>query len=309
MHLLTRQTQLADLPNCAKLIPSHHFSNGNSQTSLIELWEYLIGQSCAISAVIEDRTTNVHTIVGFGLSFCVPDSFIDQISHNTEPYTTKTLISLWEAGDFPALTLTEIRTANKANGLNVFGMHTIWGHPDQSDQESAPIRDRMLESLFATHRGYNIRSFTKEIYGVIEKERHESFGFSIRNEYNGVELAPNILKPYLIGMSREEALHPSLEGRHIRNLFLYSAPRCTFTSADQELLQLALTGLSETGISERLKISKESVKSRWDSVYQHIPGVLDFEIFQDGNITQKSRALLHWVRNHPEELQPTLFIP
>ena len=144
----------------------------------------------------------------------------------------------------------------------------------------------------------------KEIYGEIELERHKMFGFNVLSgESSGQADAP-----YLIGMTRTQALDPSLEGRLIRNLFLYNPPCCAFTPADQKLLQLALTGMSETQLAEQLGISKETVKSRWDSIYSHIPLNLEDELFGERNQIQKSRALLNWLRNHPEEIRPTLFI-
>lgn len=308
MHLIHRQTQLEDLPSCTALVQQDILGGTADRAELTEMWAYLIENRCAISAVIENRAVKPHAIVGFGLSVCVHEDFATEIRGTTNPYLIRELLQRWKEGHFPVLSLSDIRKGNKNGGLHILGLHTLWGKPGMDDSECAPIRDRMLESLFLSHRGYNIASFMKEIYGEIERERHLTFGFLELNNYGRPNTpSAEARQPYLIGMTREDALNPRLEGRLIRNLFLHHEPVCAFTPADQELLQLALTGLGESNLAEILGISKDSVKSRWDSVYNHIPRHLEHELFLNEEGRLKSRALLNWLRHHPEELRPGLF--
>lgn len=306
MQLLHRQTQPQDLPAAVELVQDGFC--GAERALLPELAEMLAGlitAGCANSVVIEDRSHSPGRLVGFGFSTYVTDAFVAEARQLAEPYLTRQLLLRWQAGRFPGLSQAGIRQANREGGLNVVGLHTIWGRPGMSDAQCLPIRDRMLQSLFSTHRGYNIKTFMKEVYGEEERERHLVFGFLPFNDY--ASFSGSDRRPYLVGISREEALDPAREGRFIRELFRHSPPICAFTTSDQELLQLALTGLAESELARILEISRESVKSRWDSVYAHLPRGLENALFSGSEERLKSRLLLNWLRNHPEELRPSSF--
>ena len=310
MPLLQRQTQPHDLPRCADLLPQELLGDHNQNLAgRLEMWTGLIETCSANSVVIENTDKKPYEIVGFGLSIFVTDEFVREAQENPKPYLALDLLLRWQSGRFPGLGLADIREANKKTGLNLVGLHTVWGKPGMSDEECAPIRDLMLDSLFAHHRGYNIKAFTKEAFGEEERQRYLTFGFLERNDYSGLPEITAEKRPYLMGISKEEAFDPSREGRLIRDFFRYTPPACAFTPADQETLQLALIGQTETDIAATLNISKESVKSRWDSIYSHVPRSLEAALFRQGEEKLKSRVLLQWLRNHPEELRPSLFFP
>jgi hypothetical protein len=308
MRLIHRQTQLEDLEKCTLVVQENQLKNTDSlEEELVAVWSELIETSCALSSVIENHSTQPVSIVGFGMSVCVTDEYAQEILTSDSPYLIRDLVARWKQGDHPILNHAEIRAANKKDGVNVLGLHTIWGRAGMTDEGCAPIRDKMLDSLFSNHRGYNIKLFMKEVYGDIERDRHLAFGFTQLASYDS-EMSTPEKHPYLIGLTREKAMSPAYEGRMIREFFRYTRPICTFTPADQATLQLAVTGLSETRIADILGISKNSVKSRWDSIYSHLPRQLERDLFKElTDDRQKSHALLHWLRKHSEELRPNLF--
>jgi transcriptional regulator with XRE-family HTH domain len=313
MKLVQRQTQLADLPECAELIgEGFPIENQSFKKDLIGMWADLIKTGRANSAVIEDRSANPFHIVGFGIAICITDVFIDELITNQVPYLAVPLVDLWKNHTLPVLSLAEVRKENRKEGLNILGLHTVWGLPGMSDEACSPIRDKMLSTLFANLRGYNMKRFIKETYGEEERSRHLIFGFRELNSYATVfpttmGFSSSNHHPYLIGMSREEAMKPEMEGRLIRELFRHTQPVCLFTPKDQELLQLALTGMSEAHIAAVLNCAKEEIKARWESIYQHIPELQAEVLFSGHNYRQKSAALVAWLKNHPEELRPTSY--
>lgn len=307
MHLYERQTKFEDLPACADLLREDFSADkGLVFSELIDLWRDLLQTRCANSGVVIDRDRPAPGIVGFGFSLCVTDDFVREARNGNTPYLAHKIISQWKRGERSWLTLPEIRTANRSEGVNKLILHTVMGVPGMNEHELAAVRDKMLDSLFANHRGCNAKYFMKEVHGIDDRGRHMSFGFHLVNDYGSISDGQS-REPYLMGISREEALDPQREGMYIRGLFRYTPPICKFTPGDQELLQLAIAGLSESDIAATLGISKDSVKSRWDSVYAHVPVHLEKELYPDQEGKLKSRALLNWLRERPEEWHPKLY--
>ena len=88
-------------------------------------------------------------------------------------------------------------------------------------------------------------------------------------------------------------------------LFLHRAPRWQFTTAEQDVLRLARTGLPDNSIAQRLFVSEETVKKRWVRIFarvaDHSPDLLP-QAGIAGRGAGKRGLLLASLR--PEELCP-----
>jgi len=306
MSFSGRQMQPRDFAACASMLQDDFGPQDQALVpDLTGLWGALLESRCANGGVVEEHEGASQRIVGFGFSLFLTDDFLREVRESDSPHISHVLIAAWKAGRRPWLSLPEIRQSNRGEGLNLLILHTVMGLPEMTEESRAAVRDRMIDDLFANHQGYNIKYVVKEVFGSDDRDRHLQFGFRQVNDY-GVSEGPG-RQPYLLGISRAEALDPASEGRYIRGLFRYVEPVCRLTPADQELVQLALAGLGESAIAEALGISKESVKSRWDSIYSHIPVSLEGKLGLSEKGLGRGRVLLQWLREHPEEWRPTLY--
>jgi hypothetical protein len=113
-----------------------------------------------------------------------------------------------------------------------------------------------------------------------------------------------------VGLTKEEAL--ANPGSYLSSLFVYTPPRFHFNCSEQALLHHALMGKTSENLAASLSISLWTVKKRWHGIYQRVADV-DRELLlppvADGtNVTsrgaERRRYLLHYLRQHPEELRP-----
>ena len=64
------------------------------------------------------------------------------------------------------------------------------------------------------------------------------------------------LRPYLIGVSREEAV----EGTYLHPIYLANPPKFMFSSAEQSVLELAILDMSDTQIAKGLNLGEATIK-------------------------------------------------
>jgi DNA-binding CsgD family transcriptional regulator len=121
-------------------------------------------------------------------------------------------------------------------------------------------------------------------------------------EQNGKLDAPK--RPYLMGVSREDALH--IENQWMARMFTYFAPVFHFTEAQRQILVLAREGFTDVEIAEQLSITSDAVKKRWSAVYARVHSVFPDLLPESplgGRGAEKRRALLAHLRERPEELR------
>ncbi len=92
--------------------------------------------------------------------------------------------------------------------------------------------------------------------------------------------------------------------------FKYSHPRFGFTLAEQRVLRLAVNGLNDEEIAERLGVSAAVVKKRLRVIYEKVleapgPPAIPRNVAPDGlRGPEVRRRLIVYLRDHPEELAP-----
>jgi len=101
-------------------------------------------------------------------------------------------------------------------------------------------------------------------------------------------------------------------GSHLSSFFVYTPPRFNFNPSEQMLLNHSLMGETSEQLARSLFISTWTVKKRWHAIYQRVADV-DAELLlppvtntpdATGRGTERRRHLLHYLRQHLEELRP-----
>ncbi len=105
-------------------------------------------------------------------------------------------------------------------------------------------------------------------------------------------------------MTRDEARrHPANLVMH--QLFLrFTPPQCGLGKTERRLLRFAAEGLPDGTIAEALHVSPSTLKKRWSLVYASMENVIGIvsgcQTGQRG--IELRRHVLHYIRQHPEEL-------
>jgi DNA-binding NarL/FixJ family response regulator len=92
--------------------------------------------------------------------------------------------------------------------------------------------------------------------------------------------------------------------------FNYTPPRICFTESEQSMLALALTGASDRELTELLHVSIDTVKKRWEKIFERV-SAMDPDVLPQGPVNrharrgpEKRRHLLRYLNSHLEELRP-----
>jgi DNA-binding CsgD family transcriptional regulator len=116
-------------------------------------------------------------------------------------------------------------------------------------------------------------------------------------------------RPWLVGLTKEEASENP--GSHLESI-RFTAPRFHFNPSEQTLLRHALLGKTSEDVAAALFISPWTVKKRWHAIYERVTEVdrdlLPPPIANSADAksrgAERRRHLLHYLRQHSEELRP-----
>jgi DNA-binding CsgD family transcriptional regulator len=98
-------------------------------------------------------------------------------------------------------------------------------------------------------------------------------------------------------------------------LFNYQEPRLRLTSAEQEFVRVACSGMTDRELCGELGLSKETIKRRWLTLFDKCAKVVpQLAPEASGDSTgvrgpQKRHHLLEYIRKHPEETRPFYWQP
>jgi hypothetical protein len=316
MDFSFRPTTSKDIQPCfPRLYDNFAFRTPKSREDLASFWRHVLAQKIAISAVTEDhRGSPAPRIVGVGMSLFVTDRFAQECKTTLPPYTCLQVVRRWKAQNRVFLTPPEVARHNAAAGLNVLILH--YGvEKGASPERFNRINQKMAESFFLSHAGYNLKEFLYEVYGGAEKSRQMVNGFLLRRDYHEARRpqewdSPDA--PYMLGINRQEAMTPNANFG-LALIFNYTPPRFGFSPAEKKLLQQGLAGQSDQEMAHSLKLSVWTVKKGWQRIYarvekkdQGLIGLVRDEekTGEEGFRAQRRRKLLEYVRGHMEELRP-----
>ena len=315
MQLHYRPMQMSDCAACARIYKNRGLLNGMSEDELAAAWRRLLQSGTGQSAVVIRGGPPNETVAAFGMSVFITDAFLHRIKTSPSPGVLPSLIAGLRSGESPLLPLPQICRANSGPGLNVL----IWnGHaqPFRGEVENFAVLEQLFEAFMNSHAGYQIREMIAEAHGE-EGRAMLTGGVRLLTDYakyyesRGLPLPLSDQRPYLVAITREEAL--SEFGNRFMPLFLYALPRFFFRSGEQELLEHALLGGTNEQLARDLNITPSAVKKRWETIYQRVsaadPALLAGESAEKtggGRGAEKKARLLAYLRRHREELRPLM---
>jgi hypothetical protein len=311
MDLTYREVEVRDFDACGVLLQDREHYSGEALAALPEIWGQWLGSGALNAAVMELREGSAEPeIIQFGMSVFVTNQFLVEARTAGTPHLGVRLISRVLAGRSPVLDLAAIRAANSGDGLNLFVSHSGFLRRDWTPEQSLLIAGRAPESFFWLHQGYNFREMLLEYYDVMLVQLCLAAGFRLR-EGSGDS------SPQIVGITREEAA--TNPGTYVSKLFHSPAPRFFFSYGEQKVLLQALLGRNDEEIAALLDVALSTVKKRWVAIYDcvndQLPEMLPEmppEAIPPSRLSlqkrgqEKRRHLLAYLRQHPEELRPSV---
>jgi DNA-binding CsgD family transcriptional regulator len=322
VDLTIEEGEAEDLKACAYLIGrracAHQVRQG---ADLCAVWRRLQQAHALQVCVLKDRERPAgERVVAFGMSVFVSDDFMRAARAPSAPFVNDLLFAGVERGDPVALGPNEVRKANSRNGLNLLVLHHAWAEATLSAEEMRRVRHGILTAFFDDHEGYRIKEILVGGSDEVAREWARCAGSVWRTDYAAyyqaclVPVPPPGERPFLMGLTRDEALRS--EGSTLARLFVHAPPRFGFRPAEQDVLRRALLrGETDEEIAVYLTISHEAVRKRWHSIYNRVsdhardllPAAPAGRENPAGTAarrgTEKRRALLQYLRHHPEELR------
>lgn len=235
----------------------------------------------------------------------VNNTAIDHLVRTKTPGITSNLLSLAKEGVRPFPMDEEMGRLNRESRLNVVVMTYEF---DAKNTELDPIylQSQLLNRFADRFAGYRIRRLIHELRSVEILESSVKAGMRVVNTFDSFNASlPDAQKTYLVELDKELAY--SSGNFFLIRLFCSPIPILGFNDAQVAILREAIFGLTDLEIGDRLGISHEAVKKRWQSIYERVqrnlPGLLP-PPKPGSRGTEKRRVLLAYLGEHPEELLP-----
>jgi DNA-binding CsgD family transcriptional regulator len=295
----------ADLEAAQRLVPTWLPLPPAVRAALPAIWTRLLGHPGFNADVIEDLNRPPgQRIVGLGVAIALDARWARLLREDPPAHAPALLYEELSDGRFLPPADKELARLNARGEVSFLVLHydqvlTDLAHPDTLELLSVAM------SLFRfAHAGYRLQSLYQEA-------TDEQSGYMLSMGFKARTARQRAGQPELYGLHREEAAR-LLPGTPVRDAFQFTPPRFGFAPAERRLLRLAVTDLTDEAIGDELGISGHGVKKLWRQVHQRaqdaMPGLFGASdpvaSREGGRGPEKRRALLQYLRQHPEELRP-----
>jgi hypothetical protein len=309
MHLSYRSARSDDFSRSLQTVAEKFVYPADLLPHVSRLWGQWLREGIMTAHIIEQHRHAQTKAVGLGAVVFVRPEFIVDVLQKRHPYVRRQLIEQTLAGHRVVVTPEEMRAQNRGEGLTLLFLSDPSDNQQLTEDECRLVDAKWSEALYEL-RGCNFKNLWHEAYGLRAVRLSMGCGLSRREDWTDHwsrhSPPPENERPYLLGMSKSEAL--DRPGTHASFLFLHVPPQFDFTARQQELLQQAISGATDEDLASQLNVSSSAVKKRWISVYERVsdamPGWLESAASAEARGSEKRRHLLNYLRQHPEELHP-----
>lgn len=312
MSLSFRIVQPADLSRCqallSPLVPEVYAPE--VWNVLPTLWSHFRAEHRIEIHVFEDTARPAgQKIFCLASGVFVTPEFATSLLSEPPRYLANAIYRRELAGDSVILAPAAVARANAHHGVDVLGLDYAVERLRWTDLGGLRVLPLIPESLRAWVGGYRINSLHRELFERVLHIMARAAGARRRKPASPFSRANGALRPALFGLTREEAL--AAPGSALSLHFLFAEPCFHFTPAQQELLNLALRGRSDTEAANTLDISLSTVKEHWHAVFKRVSGIRPEWLPHEAAMSEdpkrgaeKRRHLLNYLRQHLEELRP-----
>lgn len=293
----------ADLEACTRRLPGWLPLPATVRADLPRIWTRLLGQPGFNADLIEDvRRPEGDHVVGLGMSLALDAVWQARLREAPPACASAALYEALHRGDYAPPDDKALATLNARGEVSFIVLHYAQAETDLNEADTLELLSAAMHLFRGAHAGYRLRELYQEGVGQ-EGEYLASMGFRLRTP----ERPDTAIRLY--GLNRDEATR-QLPGTPVRDAFQFTPPLIGFAGAERRLLRLAVTDLTDEQIGSELGLSIHTIRKLWKDVNARALGRLP-QLFDDSANAQegargpeKRRVLLHYLRQHPEELRP-----
>lgn len=293
----------ADLYEAQQLVPAWLPLPDAVRAAVPAIWTRLLGHPGFNGDVIEDLNRPAgQRIVGLGVAVALDARWTRLLRENPPPFAPVVLYAELLEGRFQPPGDKELARLNGRGEVSFMVLHYEQALQDLANPDTLEMLGVAMSLFRYAHAGYRLASLYQEAIGE-QGAYMLSMGFRART----ARAQPGV--PELYGLHRDEAAR-MLPGTPVRDAFQFTPPRFGFAASERRMLRLAVTQLTDEEIGNELGISGHGVKKLWRQVHQRAQDAMP-HLFEDGHASdsggrgpEKRRALLQYLRQHPEELRP-----
>lgn len=294
----------ADLHEAQRLVPGWLPLPAAVRAAVPAIWTRLLGHPAFNADVIEDLGRPPgERIVGLGVAIALDERWSRWLRDDPPPFAAALLYAELLDGRFQPPADKELARLNGRGEVSFLVLHYEQALQDLANPDTLEMLGVAMSLFRYAHAGYRLASLYQEAIGE-QGAYMLSMGFRARTARAAAGL------PELYGLHRDEAAR-LLPGSPVRDAFQFTPPRFGFAASERRMLRLAVTQLTDEEIGAELGISGHGVKKLWRQVHQRAQEAMPL-LFEDppaaeaggGRGPEKRRALLQYLRQHPEELRP-----
>lgn len=298
-----RALRHADLAEAQSLLPGWLALDDDLRATLPVLWTRLLGQPGFSAEVIEDLSLPPgRRLVGMGMTVALDAAWQARLREAPPAQAGAGWYRDFAAGRTAPLDDRSLGRANAAGEVGMLVLHYAQRAIDPACHEVQQVMLVAMQLFRQAHGGLQLRDLWQEAFG--EGGGYlQGMGFRRRT-------ARGPGQPDLYGLSRDEAAR-IFPGQPVRDAFHFVPPVLGFSGAERRALRLAVTELTDEEIADEIGISAHTLKKLWRSVCERaadrLRGVFASTAAEAAPGTrgpEKRRHLLHYLRQHPEELRP-----
>jgi hypothetical protein len=263
--------------------------------SLPALLEDLMARDLLSFALVESLPWGVPRLLG-GITFIRPDC-IDQnrVGPSTLP---NAVFRAALSGHNPFLSHKEIGEQNARGELHLLNFFGNMQVIDLSNPDLANFYRTSDEGYRFFHFGYALRAMWFEVWPSHHVTELQQRGMQIE----GHRPLAGGSSATLLRLTREDALANPYARLCVN--FFPPKPQFAFSPGEQRLLEYALLDDSDEEVAQELHVSKDGIKKRWRSIYAKVDTADPQLLAGIISGTAHRRAIVHYLRQHLEELRP-----
>ena len=298
-----RPLRHADLEEARGLLPGWLQMDPGLRAALPVLWTRLLGHSGFSGDVIEDVSRPPgRRLVALGITVALDAAWQARLREAPPPHAG----AVWYRDFLDGRTAPlDDRALGRANARGEVGMLVLHYAQEAIDPALAQVQQVLMVAmqLFRqAHGGLQLKDVWQEALAD-GGDYLLGMGFMRRT-------ARGRGQPDLHGLSRAEAAR-RFPGTPVRDVFHFVPPVLGFSGAERRMLRLAVTEMTDEDIAEEIGVSGHTLKKLWRSVFERAADALPHLLQSAGSPAaagtrgpEKRRHLLHYLRQHPEELRP-----
>jgi hypothetical protein len=290
----------SDLAFCLQMQPECLGDQLVGRSPALAAWKSLVNHPAFLATVIEsERSIAGNPICGCGMGVFVQREFADREIRHPRPGLNARIIAGTSGGAL-ILDRDEIAKGNTGEGLDFVNLYGTWRDGVLKPADLADVQMLLGTGFAEQFGGYRFNRVLKEAVGEDRIALARATGtYRVIAEYPETASA-------LVVVTRESAL--SAPYSVAASIYRYQPPVLRLRPAEQQLMAAALSGKTDTELSEELGLTVEATKKRWLSIFDRVvqfkPEILNPAEEKEGRGPQKRHRIVAYIRKHPEELRP-----